>query len=883
MTVSTDHPTDAPQPKFRKDYCPPDFLVDSVALEFDLEEDGTTVRAQIEMVREGAAGAPLVLKGEDLETLSVAINGEARSADGYSVSGDELTIPDVPDRFTLETTVRIHPEKNTSLMGLYKSSGNFCTQCEAEGFRRITWFLDRPDVMATYRVTLTADRAKYPVLLSNGNRISEEDLGGGKCRVVWEDPFKKPSYLFALVAGDLHCHRGDFKTMTGRTIELEIYVEHLDADKCEHALGSLQRSMQWDEEQFGLEYDLDLYMIVAVSDFNMGAMENKGLNVFNSKYVLARVDTATDDDFEAVEAVIAHEYFHNWTGNRVTCRDWFQLTLKEGLTVYRDARFTADMTSAAVKRIDDVAGLRSHQFAEDAGPMAHPIRPEQYIEMNNFYTSTVYEKGAEVIRMYETLLGREGFRKGMDLYFKRHDGEAVTCDDFRAAMSDANGKDLTQFERWYLQKGTPGLRAQGCYDAEAMTYTLELTQSAPENEPAFKPTLMPVVTGLIGPSGEALPMALAGEDHASAPVERVLELTETTQSWTFHGLDAAPVPSLLRGFSAPVRAEVDRTRAELAFLYAHDSDSFNRWDAGQTLLTEVILDLAERARRREELVMDSAVVEAVRNVLNDDALDGSLKAQAISVPGFSVLAQARTPVYPAALIEARDFVVRTLSGELRSELLTVREAARPQGGYQADKASIAGRRLSNAALGLLSAVDDAEAREMAVAQFRAADNMTDSQSALACLCQHDCAERDSALATFYEGWSEDALVMDKWFSLQAGSRLAGASAIRSLRDHADFKLENPNRVRSLIGVFAMQNFRGFHAADGSGYEVLADTVIDLDPKNPQVASRLVRALNPWRRFDAPWSDLMKAQLERIAAREGLSKDVFEIVSSALQS
>ena len=883
MTVTTDPSADAPQPKFRKDYLPPAFTIESVALEFDLGEEGTVVRSRVRMARQGAADAPLVLVGEELETLSVSVDGQALSAEQFQVDGDELTVGGVPDRFELETCVRIHPERNTSLMGLYKSSGNFCTQCEAEGFRRITWFLDRPDVMATYRVTVTADREKYPVLLSNGNRISSEALEDGRHRVVWEDPFKKPSYLFALVAGDLHCHRGTFETMSGREIELEIYVEHRDADKCEHALGSLQRSMKWDEEQFGLEYDLDLYMIVAVSDFNMGAMENKGLNVFNSKYVLARVDTATDDDFEAVEAVIAHEYFHNWTGNRVTCRDWFQLTLKEGLTVYRDARFTADMTSAAVKRIDDVAGLRSHQFAEDAGPMAHPIRPEQYIEMNNFYTSTVYEKGAEVIRMYETLLGRDGFRKGMDLYFERHDGQAVTCDDFRAAMADASGRDLAQFERWYLQKGTPRVTARGCHDPEARTYTLEISQAAPENEPGFQPTHMPVVTGLLGSDGAALPMVLEGEDPASAPTERVLELTEATQSWTFHGVPTAPVPSLLRGFSAPVRLEMERSRDELAFLYAHDPDSFNRWDAGQALLTEVILELAARAERREELVMDPAVVGAVRNVLTDAALDGSLKAQAISVPGFSVLSQASTPVHPAALVEARDFVVRSLATELRPELLAARAAARPEGAYAADKASISGRRLANAALGMLNAVEDAEALAMAVEQFGAADNMTDSQAALACLCQHAGEARSAALAAFHDRWKDDALVMDKWFALQAASRLTGADAVRALRGHDDFKLENPNRVRSLIGVFAMQNFRGFHAEDGSGYEVLADTVIDLDPKNPQVASRLVRALNPWRRFAAPWGDMMKAQLERIAAREGLSKDVFEIVSSALAS
>ena len=885
MTVTTASdaaPDQAPQPRFRRDYVPPHFDVESVELEFDLGEDGTEVTARVAYARrEGSGGQPLVLLGEELETLRVAVDGCELAAGEFEAGPEKLVVPDVPDRFVLETAVRIHPESNTTLMGLYRSSGNFCTQCEAEGFRRITWFLDRPDVMSTYRVTITADEAKYPVLLSNGNRLSVESLGNGRHRARWEDPFKKPSYLFALVAGDLHCHRGSFETMSGRTIELEIWVEHQDADKAEHALRSLQRSMKWDEETFGLEYDLDLYMIVAVGDFNMGAMENKGLNIFNSKYVLARTDTATDADFEAVEAVIAHEYFHNWTGNRVTCRDWFQLTLKEGLTVYRDARFTADMTSHAVKRVDDVQGLRSHQFAEDAGPMAHPIRPEQYIEMNNFYTSTVYEKGAEIIRMYETLLGRDGFRKGMDLYFERHDGAAVTCDDFRAAMADANERDLAQFERWYLQKGTPALKASGAYDEAAATFTLELAQEAPANEPGFEPTHMPVVVGLVGPDGTDMRLALEGEDVETAPTERVLELTAARATFVFHGLCARPVPSVLRGFSSPVRLEMERSREDLAFLLANDSDAFNRWDAGQTLYTEVLLELSAAAEAGEELSLDPLVIEAVRSVLVSPDLDGSQKAQAMALPGFSVLGQARQPVNPAALVEARDFVALELSRALESELAAARDAARPAGPYSADKASIDGRRLSNAALGLWSVSGAPAALRVAEEQFESADNMTDSQAALACLCQHPGEARDRALAAFHERWKEDALVLDKWFALQATSRTVGVAEVEELRSHPDFKMENPNRMRSLVGAFVMQNFRGFHAADGSGYELLADVVIELDATNPQIASRLVRVLGPWRQYAPAWGDAMKAASERILAKPELSKDVFEIVSSSL--
>ncbi|MEM9802615.1 MAG: aminopeptidase N, partial [Planctomycetota bacterium] len=600
-----------------------------------------------------------------------------------------------------------------------------------------------------------------------------------------------------------------------------------------------------------------------------------------SKYVLARTDTATDADYESVEAVIAHEYFHNWTGNRVTCRDWFQLTLKEGLTVYRDTRFTADMTSAAVKRIDDVAALRAYQFAEDAGPMAHPIRPEQYIEMNNFYTTTVYEKGAEVIRMYETLLGRDGFRRGMDLYFERHDGQAVTCDDFRAAMADASGRDLDQFERWYLQKGTPTLRASGRYDAAARTYALDVSQVAPTNEPDFRPLHVPIALGLVGPDGSDLPLVLEGEDAANGPTERVLELKDETATWTFHGVDAEPVPSVLRGFSAPVKLEMERPLEQLAFLFGNDSDAFNRWDAGQTLFTRVLLDLAGAAEGGQTLMLSSSVVDAYRAVLRDESLDGSLKAQAMSLPSASVLSQARTPAHPSSLVAARDFVRETLALELRDELLAAHETARPKGPYSADRESIDGRRLSNAVLGLLAATGDDDVLQLALQQFESADNMTDSQAALSVLVQHAGARRDAALSAFYERWKDDALVLDKWFSLQATSRVLDVAAATELRAHPAFLLENPNRVRSLIGAFANGNFRHFHARDGSGYAFVADAVIALDVKNPQIASSLARSLDSWRRFSSPWSDGMKAELERVAATPHLSPDTYEIVSRAL--
>jgi len=629
-----------PKTVLRSGYRVPDYLIDRVDLAFDLAEEETLVEARLSIRRRedvpisggedlSRSSVPLVLEGEDLELREIEIDGRELDASAYRVETDRLVIESPPARFELRTLVAIHPETNTALSGLYKSGGNFCTQCEAMGFRRITYFLDRPDVMARYCVSIEADRERYPVLLSNGNRIETEDLEGGRHRVRWEDPFPKPSYLFALVAGDLRCHGGEYETASGRTVRLEIWVEPQNVDACDHALRSLTRAMKWDEERFGLEYDLDIYMIVAVGDFNMGAMENKGLNVFNSKFVLALPETATDDDYEGIESVIAHEYFHNWTGNRVTCRDWFQLTLKEGLTVYRDQLFSEDMTSQAIVRIANVNQLRSRQFPEDEGPMAHPIRPDSYISMDNFYTATVYEKGAEVIRMYDALLGRDGFRKGMDLYFERHDGQAVTCDDFRFAMADASGRELTQFERWYAQAGTPRLRAEGQFDPEKKQYRLSLAQDYPET--AFEipdadqrlPLHLPVRLGLLGPDGAAIPIRLEGEEEAEGVVtSRVLELTEAEQTFVFEGVAEEPVASLLRDFSAPVKLEMERSAESMALQMAHDEDAFNRWDAGQQLALGLLVDSAERVHRGERQPLDPAFSAAWARVLGDESLDG---------------------------------------------------------------------------------------------------------------------------------------------------------------------------------------------------------------------------------------------------------------------
>jgi len=878
--------SEAPKRVLRRDYRPPDYAIDEVELHFDLGEDGTTVESRLQMRRRAGvpADAPLRLDGEELELLHVAVDGEPWSP--HTVEGEQLVVRDLPERFELATRVRIHPETNRALSGLYRSSGNFCTQCEAMGFRRITWFLDRPDVMARYRTVIDADRERCPVVLSNGNRVREQDLGGGRHRVEWEDPFPKPSYLFALVAGDLRCHRGSFTTASGREVALEIWVEPQNVDKCEHALRSLQKAMRWDEEVFGLEYDLDVYMIVAVGDFNMGAMENKGLNIFNSKYVLANPEQATDDDYEAIEGVIAHEYFHNWTGNRVTCRDWFQLTLKEGLTVFRDQQFSADMTSAAVERIDDVRALRSAQLPEDAGPMAHPIRPESYISMDNFYTATVYEKGAEVVRMYHTLLGADGFRRGMDLYFERHDGDAVTCDDFRAAMADANDVDLDQFERWYSQAGTPLLEARGDYDAAARRYRLELRQSYPEaavraNERPPEPLHVPVGVGLLGPDGEDLPLRLAGEERAAGGT-RVLELRDPSAEFVFEDVPAPPVPSLLRDFSAPVRLRVESDRGALAFRMAHDADPFNRWDAGQALATELLLELSDEAAAGRPLRADPVFVEAFGAVLRDEQQDGSFRARALGLPSEKVLGEERGRIDVDALHAAREFLRRAVAEAHRDALLETYRRLDTGEPYRPDRDQVDRRRLKNAALAYLSVLAEPETAELVTRQFESADNMTDRQAALGLLVDLDGPEREAALGSFYEAWRHEPLVVDKWFAVQALCSLPDAlDRVLALAEHPDFTLANPNRCRSLVGVFCAQNQVRFHGADGRGYRWLADVVCAVDADNPQLAARLATLFNAWRRLDPGRRALVRAELERIAGRDSLSKDVYEIVTRAL--
>ena len=722
----------------------------------------------IKFVRTGPNDiAPLVLNGEELELRSLTIDDVVVPEERYVVTRETLTIETVPQRFTLKSTVAIKPQENLALSGLYKSSGSFCTQCEAEGFRRITYFLDRPDVMTCYKSTIIADPEKYAVLLSNGNHVESVDLDDGRRKVVWEDPFPKPSYLFALVAGNLKCQSGTFTTHSGREVRLEIWVAAADLDKTDHALASLQKSMAWDEECFGLEYDLDIYMIVAVSDFNMGAMENKGLNIFNTKYVLAKPDTATDVDFDGVEAVIAHEYFHNWTGNRVTCRDWFQLTLKEGLTVFRDQQFTMDQTSEGVKRIHDVQSLRYAQFPEDAGPMSHPIRPESYVVMDNFYTATVYNKGAEVIRMYQTLLGKEGFRKGMDLYFQRHDGQAVTCDDFRAAMADANDRDLTQFERWYDQNGTPELTVDAVYDPATQKYQLSLEQRSAASE-SHQPFHMPIRIALLARDGSEIKTTING----NANTEHLIELTQASETVVIEGVSEQPVPSILRGFSAPVQLKFNRPRSDYAFLMAHDQDDFNRWEAGQTLAKELLLEQIAVVQKGGVATCDDLLLDAFGKLLADESLDSSFKALAMRLPPERELGMAMETIDPDAIRHVRDAFIKQLAVKLRDVLLAIYNRLNAKVPYCFAKDDAQRRSLMNACLAYLSVLeDDSTIQDLVWAQFEQANNMTDQQAALVMLSQSVRPERDKALEQFYARWQDDALVIDKWFSVQAASPL----------------------------------------------------------------------------------------------------------------
>ncbi|MCA3179827.1 MAG: aminopeptidase N [Burkholderiaceae bacterium] len=885
--------TDQPVTVRRLDYTPPDHLVDTIDLRFELDPQRTVVVATLAVRRrEGApAAAPLRLDGEALELLSAEIDGAPVPPSRLHATSDGLTIDAPPAAFVLVTRVAIAPASNTELMGLYVSNGNFFTQCEAQGFRRITYFPDRPDVMARYTVELVADRARWPVLLSNGNLVESDALPDGRHRATWVDPFPKPSYLFALVAGNLVAQEERISTRSGRDALLQVWVEPGNLDRTDHAMRSLVRSIRWDERRFGLELDLDRFMIVAVADFNMGAMENKGLNVFNTKYVFAHPRIATDTDFANVESVVAHEYFHNWTGNRVTCRDWFQLTLKEGLTVFRDQEFSADTmaesapdeagarSARAVKRIDDVRALRSLQFAEDAGPMAHPIRPDAYQAIDNFYTVTVYEKGAEVIRMLQTLVGRDGFAEGMALYFARHDGQAVTCEDFVAAIADANGRDLRQFRRWYAQAGTPRVRAEGGWDAGSKRYELVLSQWCPPSpgQPEKAPFHIPVAVGLIGSDGRELAAA-------------TLELTDERQVFTFDGVDPGPaadgrrfvVPSLLRDFSAPVVLEHAADDEALAFLLAHDTDAFNRWEASQRLAVSAIL----RALRGEPVDRAAAAfVGALGRPLADDTLDPALRDQLLGLPSEGFVAEQLQVVDPVALRAARNSVRNAVARGLASTLHAIRDALRPSGPYSPDAASAGRRALRNSALALLveAGVDGADA--LAAAQIAEADNMTDRLAALGALVQSASPRREAALADYARAFADEPLAMDKWFVLQATMHRQPGEApvierVRALTAHPAFSMRNPNKIRSLVTAFCTGNLAEFHAADCSGYAFWTEQVLALDGLNPQIASRLARAMDRWRKFEPARQAAMRAALERVAS-QARSPDVREIVGKAL--
>jgi len=865
-----------PQPIYLKDYQVPAYLIEHTDLRFELDEDETLVRATLQVRRNPActrSKAPLELHGhESLELCRLSINGEILAERDFNRNEELLAVPAVPDRFTLECLTRIHPESNTALEGLYKSDGMFCTQCEAEGFRRITFYPDRPDVMSVFRTTVVAERSRYPVLLSNGNPVESGDEDEGRHFVTWEDPFPKPAYLFALVAGDLEVLEDSYVTLSGRAVKLQIYADGKDLDKLDHAMLSLKRAMQWDEQVYGREYDLDIYMIVAVDFFNMGAMENKGLNIFNTSCVLASPRTTSDAAFQRVEGVVAHEYFHNWSGNRVTCRDWFQLSLKEGFTVFRDAEFSADMNSRTVKRIEDVSLLRTAQFAEDAGPMAHPVRPESFIEISNFYTLTVYEKGAEVVRMLHTLLGPEQFRRGTDLYFERHDGQAVTTDDFVQAMADVSGRDLNQFKRWYSQAGTPRVTVSDEWDEAGGRYRLTLRQSCPPTpgQQEKLPFHMPIAYGLLAADGSEL---AAG----------VLEITDAEQSFAFEGLGERPTPSLLRGFSAPVKLGYPYSDEQLLHLLRHDSDGFNRWDAGQRILVGLMQSLIEDYRAGRSLQLPASLVDSWRGLLDDESLDPAMVAHLLRLPSEAYLAELADVIHVEAIHAVREFLLEALAKALLPEWSAVYRRCSSDQPYTPDAAACARRALKNLCLGYLLATADEVWLTLAEEQFNGADNMTDQQAALALVVHSGFRQAgERLLAEFQAQWQHETLVMNQWFSIQAGDPWPGAlERVKQLQEHPLFDARNPNKLRSVVAAFCAQNAVGFHAADGSGYTYLADWIIQLNRQNPQIASRLLTPLTRWKRYPEQAQALMKAQLARILDSGDLSRDVYEVVSKSL--
>jgi aminopeptidase N len=890
----------------RADYQPPIWRVDTIDLQLDLAPERTIVTATSTISQCGRRGnGPLVLSGEGLELLSIEVDGQPLSANGYELHADRLVVRPRAERFTLKVRNAIAPQANTELSGLYVSNGNFFTQCESEGFRRITYFIDRPDVMATYTVTLRADADRYPVMLANGNLVDQGRLANGRHFARWEDPFRKPSYLFAVVAGRFVRHEEQFTTGSGRTVLLQVWVEPGQLDKTTHAMESLKRAIRWDEQRFGLELDLDRFMIVASNDFNMGAMENKGLNIFNAKYVLASPAVATDTDYSNIESIVGHEYFHNWTGNRVTCRDWFQLSLKEGLTVFRDQEFSADMMEAdlaaagpeaaaqspwarGVRRIEDVRALRAAQFPEDAGPMAHPVRPDAYEEIGNFYTATVYEKGAEVVRMLQTLLGRDGFRHGLDLYFQRHDGQAVTCDDFVAAMADANQRNLAQFSRWYGQAGTPRVAVGSHFDEQRRTFELTLTQSCPPTpgQQRKDPLLIPLKVALVGAEGDDLPLQLAGEE-GPGPACRVLELTQPSQTFRFVNVAQRPVPSLGREFSAPVIIDYRFDDADLMFLAAHDADPFNRWEAGQRLAVSRLLRATDAFEMQQRAELDDAFVDAVRTTLNDGRLAASFRELALQLPAESFVAEQRVIVDPQAIRDARCFVRRTLGERLALDWQTAYQQNLTPGDYTPAPLAAGKRALRNLALGYLVDGGLPGALELAQRQLAQANNMTDRQAALMAIINSNAPFKADVLVQCARDWADEPLLMNKWFQLQSTARSQPGEPpvlvrVRSLLSHPSFSIANPNNAFALILGFCT-NAAEFHRADGSGYEFWIEQVLALDRINPSVAARVARTLDRWRKYTPDRQRLMQMALQEVAGAASLSRDVAEIVTKALEN
>lgn len=863
----------APQAKYRKDYQAPSHTITEIDLTFDLYDNDTIVTALSKVVQKGESST-LELDGEGLELRSVKVDGEDWAH--HEVKEASLVLSDLPAEFELEIITKIDPEANTALEGLYKSGGAFCTQCEAEGFRRITYYLDRPDVLAKYTTKVIADKATYPYLLSNGNRIAQGEAENGRHWVQWQDPHPKPAYLFALVAGDFDVLRDKYTTMSGRNVDLEIFVDKGNLDRAGHAMTSLINSMKWDEERFGLEYDLDIYMIVAVDFFNMGAMENKGLNIFNSKFVLANDQTATDRDYLGIEAVIGHEYFHNWTGNRVTCRDWFQLSLKEGLTVFRDQEFSSDLGSRAVNRIDNVRIIRGPQFAEDASPMSHPIRPDKVIEMNNFYTLTVYEKGSEVIRMYHTLLGEEGFQKGMKLYFERHDGTAATCEDFVSAMEDATGVDLKQFRLWYSQSGTPTLRVNSEYNAEAKTYALTVEQftEATQDQAEKQALHIPFDIELYDSKGQVIPLIINGES-----VHNVLDIKQDKQTFVFENVAEQPVPSLLREFSAPVKLEYDYSDAELIFLMKHATNDFARWDASQMLLAKYIRQNVNNVQTGSEVQLSEDLIDAFRGVLLDENLEPAFIAQVFSLPSINEI----TGWYKQIDVDAVDTVLNSitvsLSAALEDELSATYHTLK-QAEYTIDHAAIGKRALRNQCLQFLAHTD--KGNTLVKAQYEAANNMTDTIAAMSAANSAQLECREELMADYSDKWKHDGLVMDKWFALQGSNPAEDAlEKVKATMNHEAFSLKNPNRTRSLIGSFLAANPVRFHDKSGSGYQFAGDILRQLNDSNPQVASRMIDPLLKFRKYDEARQAMIRAELEKLKAMDNLAKDLFEKVTKAL--